>query len=365
MKRIIFVVTSLNSGGIENYLLRFLTFFDGEIKPIVICKGNVYGELEHDFRKIKQIKLIKFDYGFYNPVSIYKMYNFFKYYKSYSVCDFTGNFAGLILLTSKLAHNNTRLAFYRGSTNHFDETRVKLLYNNIMRYLVKQNATKILSNSYSALDYFFSDRDKNNPRYKVIYNGIDAENYKVNNPKFIKEDFGIPLNAFVIGHTGRYNSAKNHDTILKVADILCNKYSDIYFMLCGRDTELFLSRTISNNSVLNDKVKTLGYRDDIQELLSVFDLFFFPSITEGQPNSVIEAMISGLPIVASNINPIKETTPICLHKELIAPLNVEGFCDRIEEYYLSEKKREKNNFSVWAIERFNPNILFNQFYNEL
>lgn len=365
MHKVIFIVTSLNSGGIENYLLRFLNFYDGKMIPIVICKGNVFGELEEEYNKIKNIQLIKMDVGFFNFKSYYSIYKLFKSHKPNSVCDFTGNFSGLILLMANFAGVNKRLAFYRGSSNHFKETRVKLLYNFIMLKLVNWNATKILSNSYTALDYFYPKRSENDKKFNVIYNGIDAKKFNSQKMKLKKENFDIPSSGFVIGHTGRYNLAKNHVTVIKVAEKICEKYSNIYFLLCGKDTDIFLSQYISSSPILKDKVKLLGYRSDVQSILPLFDVYFFPSITEGQPNSLIEAMISGLPIVASNITPIIETTPVVLHKELQHPFNVDGFCFRIEEYYLSEKKRKENNFSDWATKQFNPDVLFNQFYKIL
>ncbi len=365
MRKVIFVVSSLNSGGIENYLLRFLNFFDGQIEPIVICKGNVFGELEEGYKKVRHIQLIKMKVGYFNLNSYYAIYTILKKSKAQSVCDFTGNFAGLVLLMANFAGIKNRISFYRGSTNHFKESKVKLLYNLIMLQLVKRNATKILSNSYAALDYFYSNRDNNDTSFKVIYNGIDARKFNSNLNKFKKEDFKIPSNGFVVGHTGRYNAAKNHDTIIKVAEKLCAIYPNIYFMLCGKDTEVFLTKYILNSSILKDKVKILGYRNDIPKILPIFDIYFFPSITEGQPNSLIEAMITGLPIVASNIEPIIETTPNLLHNELLDPMDVEGFCRRIEDYYLNPIKRENNNFSEWAKMQFKPEILFNQFYDEL
>jgi glycosyltransferase involved in cell wall biosynthesis len=365
MKKVVFLTVSLNSGGIENYLLRFLNFFEGQVEPIVICKGNVFGELEQEYRKIPNIQLIKMQLGYFSPKSYYELYSFFKKNKVHSVCDFTGNFAGFVLLSAKFSGVKKRLSFYRGSTNHFKETKFKLLYNKMMLELVKQNATKILSNSKSALNFFYSNRNNDDMKYKVIYNGIDFIKFNSNLMKFRKEDFGIPTNTFVVGHTGRYNSAKNHDTIIKVAEKLCLKYDNIYFILCGKDTDVFLSKGVSKSNVLRDKIKILGYRNDVYNILPVFDIYFFPSITEGQPNSLIEAMVSGLPIIASNIGPIIETTPIALHKELINPLDVDGFCDRIEEYYFSKAKRKENDFSDWAKQQFMPEVLFEKFYNEL
>lgn len=363
MKKVVFFVTSLNSGGIENYLLRFLTHYEGKIEPIIICKGNVFGELEDDYRKIKNIKIIKRNIGYFNFSAFVEIYKLFKNERVKSICDFTGNFAGVILLVANLARVEKRIAFYRGSSNRFKETKLRLIYNSLMLFLVNKNATSILSNSISAFDFFYKKNSKVDSRFKVVYNGINAEKFN-SKSTYNKSDFGIPENSFVVGHTGRYNFAKNHKTIIEVAKIICDKYNSIYFVLCGKDTDVYLSNDISSNPILKDKVKVLGYRKDVSSILSLFDLYFFPSITEGQPNSLIEAMISGLPILASNIGPIIETTPEEIHIDLKNPMDVGGFAIAIEEFYIKNKTNNKN-LSDWAINKFNPDILFNEFFIEL
>ena len=344
--------------------MRFLTYYEGQIEPIVICKGNAFGELEEEYEKIKHIRLLKKNIGYFNVASFIEIYKLLKKENCHSVCDFTGNFAGIILFIANLAKVKNRIAFYRGSSNHFKETKLRLIYNKLMLFLVDKNATTILSNSQSALNYFYNHKSKNDNRFKVIYNGIDANKFNSNAIRYKKSDFGIPENAFVVGHTGRYNAAKNHKTILKVAENICNKYNSVYFILCGKDTDVCLSEEIATNSVLKDKVKLLGYRSDVSSVLTLFDLYFFPSITEGQPNSLIEAMIRGLPIVASNIGPIIETTPYEVHKDLKVPLDVDGFTKSIEDIYLN-KEIKKQNFSNWAIQKYNPEVLFNEFYIKL
>ena len=362
MKKVVFIVTLLDSGGIENYLLRFLRFFENQIEPIVICKGNVFGEIEEDYKKINHIQLIKMDL-IHNLNSFKKLYDLLKNNNVDSIVDFTGNAAGLPLLCANFAGIEKRIVFYRGSSNHFKETIGRLFYDGSLRYITKRNATAILSNSKSALDFFYAKRSIGDSRFKVIYNGIDFNG--IDFKKLKKEDFDIPSDGFVIGHTGRYNYAKNHDTIIKVAERICEKYSNIYFVLCGKNTDVELLDIVSKNSILRDKVKLLGYRNDVLSILTVFNLYFFPSITEGQPNALIEAMVSGLPIIASDIGPIKETVPEVLHCELIKPLDFIGFCNRIEEYYLSDSKRKNANFSQWAVKRFSPSELFTQFYSEI
>lgn len=361
----VFFVTNLNSGGIENYLLRFLKHYHSEISATVICKSRIIGEDLITKYQEQGVTIIALELKYFNFYQYIQLYKYLKTQNFDSVCDFTGNFAALTLLVAKKVGILKRVVFYRGSTNHFKEDFIRLTYNKLLNKLIPLVATSILSNSKAALSFFFKEKWKSDPKFEVVYNGIDANKFNSITNKFKKEDFEIPLDGFVVGHSGRYNEAKNHATIIKVAEKLCAKYPNIYFMLCGKDTEVFLTKSISNSSILKDKVKILGYRNDIPTILPVFDIYFFPSITEGQPNSLIEAMITGLPIVASNIEPIIETTPNILHNELLNPMDVEGFCRRIEDYYLNPIKRENNNFSEWAKMKFKPEILFKQFYNEL
>ena len=133
-------------------------------------------------------------------------------------------------------------------------------------------------------------------------------------------------------------------------------------MLVGKDTES-LEKLI--NKEIRDRVIILGYRDDVNRILPIFDVFLFPSITEGQPNSLIEAMIMNIPIIASNIESIKETTPEYIHKNLIDPYDIDRYCEKIELAMRDKDKYIGNKTSEWAISNFDADRLFGQFYDEL
>ncbi|WP_313382264.1 glycosyltransferase [Proteiniphilum saccharofermentans] len=361
MKKVCFFVTSLNSGGIENYLLRFLRHYEADIDATVYCKGDVFGELESQYRKLSNVRLIKSKIGYFNFKAYYELYHFLKKENFHSVCDFTGNFAGFILFIAYLAKIKTRIVFYRGSSNRYNVTFLRNFYNELVKIFVLKFATSILSNSKAAYDFFFSRIDK---RFKVIYNGIDSKVFNINESKDqIRNDLGIPSASYVIGHTGRVHYSKNHEAIIKVANLLCNKYSDIHFVLCGKNTDIELVNSV--DIAVKEQVHLLGYRSDIPRILKAFDIYFFPSVTEGQPNALIEAMIVGLPIVASDIEPIKETVPEELINSLIHPLNVDDFVKQLEEHYLSKNCSNSTHHKEWAIEHFNSDNQFKKFFNEL
>lgn len=361
MKKVVFFVNDLNAGGIENYLLRFLDHYDGKIAPTVVCKSAVFGDLEEKYRKIKQITLVPLKMGYLNPFEYYTTYLFLKNENFDSAVDFTGNFAAFPLLMAKLAKIKTRIVFYRGATNHFEETFLKKSYNNFLNFVVFNTATSILSNSKAALLFFF--KNQNDKRFEVIYNGIDAAGF-LNSGKNLREELNIPKDAFVISHVGRFTEAKNHKTIIETAVKLCKQNEKVYFILCGKEVDVHLKERVEKEK-LSEKIKLLGYRNDVILILNSSNAFYFPSLTEGQPNALIEAMIVGLPFVASNINPIKETVPEKFHHFLIRPNEMDTAVKHLQLLFENQEIRENMNLSHWAKEQYEPNYLFNKFYTKL
>ena len=357
---VIFFVTNLDSGGIENYLLRFLEFKSSKFKNItVFCKGGRAGELLNNYQNLPNVDIHLKYVSYFKLQDYLYIYRFLKKNKFHSVCDFTGNFSGLILFCAKKAGITKRVVFYRGVTDHFQKTFIKSTYNRFVKSMTLYYATDILSNSKAAFKYFFTQNQKDQ-RFEVIYNGIDKSKFKVGD-KNLKNSFFIPENAYVIGHVGRYNYSKNHKTILHVAERLIKKYTNIYFILCGKGVKKNLElKTIEYG--IEKNVRLFENRTDIPIFLNTMDAFFFPSITEGQPNALIEAMIVGLPFVASNIDSIKET--VFKNSLLLDPNDVEGYVVNLEKLY--KKSESRNEFlKEYAIKRFDHKIKFNEFYNKL
>jgi Glycosyltransferase len=364
MKSIVFFTSNLNSGGLENYLLRFLKYKSNEYNTIFIwCKSGAGGVLEKEietYGKVVKIKILFFDFH-----NFYRLFTFLKKEKIDIICDFTGNFSGIIMLIGYIAKIKNRITFYRGSENHFRSGLLKNLYDKIVNRLVLIFSTKILFNSSYAIKYYFKNIKSN--KFDVVYNGFDQnqiiklDSYKLNN---LKKELNIKENSFIIGHTGRYHYSKNHDTIIKVAISICKTNKFVYFVLAGDGVDKKYEKIVERES-LSDRILLLGYRKDVLNLLNIFDLFYFPSITEGQPNSLIEAMVSGLPILASDIPTIKECVPNYFAKNLIKPTDTELTIKRIQEIIEKRILLDDLILKDWAIENFNHKKLYNKFYNSL
>jgi glycosyltransferase involved in cell wall biosynthesis len=356
-----FLIPSVASGGIEMYLLRFLNYIEDTNNITVLVRSNEKGELYEEY-KATGVNLKFLPLGYLSPKRIKDHYKYYKEQQFDVICDFNANFAGIPMFLAKKLKIQKRVTFYRQGSDHFPPSFVKNNVNTLMNILVYNNSTHILSNSKAALDYFFPMRSKTDERFKVIYNGVKIEDYKFTESKeSIRRELGIPQDAFVIGHVGRLDKAKNHDTILKVFQQVFKEKQDAYLLLCGRDTEKLI--TVIQELNISERTLVLGYRKDIPRVLKSLDCFFFPSITEGQPNALIEAMVSGIPIVASDIPSIKE----CVSKEIIPdlkqPFDVNGF--KNEVFAIVNQKPKSNEFV--AKEKFNDRKnfkLFNTLINE-
>ena len=360
----IFVLKALGSGGIENYLLRFIKFSNNSIEPHVLCTGGVKSHLDDEYKKngalITYMKI-----RFFPTFSWRSLIKFLKKNEFDVIVDFTGDFAALSLVSAWKAGITKRIVFYRNSRYTFTINTAKLIYAKICNLFVKLFATKILSNSQAALDYFHPNWNENKVKYEVIYNGVPSEPYlREIDRASLRRSFRIPNNAFVVGHVGRYVAGKNHALILEVAIQLCKKYEDLYFLLCGKDVEQGLRLKIKNHS-LEDRIIMPGVVDNIPDVLQIMDIFFFPSTVEGQPNALIEAMLSNLPIVASDIGPIKECVPPMLIDSLISlDSDPNTFLIEVESLY-NAKNMFKNDTRSWAKKTFSPDKNFIKFLKHL
>ncbi len=138
----------------------------------------------------------------------------------------------------------------------------------------------------------------------VIYNGFDYSPFHAGHSS-LRDELGIHQEQLLIGTIGRIHYWKGQDYFLKIAAILHAKYPSVGFLIAGDafdgyeylyDTLAKLSKELGIEKV----VHTLGFRSDITNIYNALDIFVLPSIlADPLPTVVLEAMASGLPIIAT------------------------------------------------------------------
>ena len=144
-------------------------------------------------------------------------------------------------------------------------------------------------------------------RVLTLHDAIDTDLFspgRANRAKTRKE-FSFADDTVVIGFVGRFSPGKGHEELLEAARLLSVKYPHIHFLIVGeasRGEERYAQKihTLSHSMGLDDLVTFAGYRKDIPDVMSAFDIFAFPSHAESFGVVLIEAMAMERPVVSTN-----------------------------------------------------------------
>ncbi len=137
-------------------------------------------------------------------------------------------------------------------------------------------------------------------RLVLVQGGIDAEPIRRADP-IDRASLGLNAEAPVVLWTGRLDPVKRVDDLIFAATQLVRQAIPLQLLIVGEGPEQPRLQRLVGESGMTDHIHFAGRRSDVPRLLRTADLFVFPSRTEGLPNSLLEAMATGLPIVATNV----------------------------------------------------------------
>lgn len=172
----------------------------------------------------------------------------------------------------------------------------------------------------------------------------------------LRAEFGIAENSFVIGNVARLSKEKNQKFLLKLMPSVLKKNPDALLLSVGAGNSREELEKYARKLKIEKNVIFAGARRDISAVLSVMDVFAFPSKFEGLPLSVVEAEYMGLPVLCSN----KITEECSPDKDDFLPLKKKVWVKRV----FAEKKELPEN---WIDKFFAENIVEEliKFYNEI
>jgi glycosyltransferase involved in cell wall biosynthesis len=179
-------------------------------------------------------------------------------------------------------------------------------------------------------------------KFTVIHSGVDLTAFSEVriNAAVMKNKLGIPPQAIVVGTAGRLTPIKGQRYLLEAAARISSPTGDLFFVFLG-DGELAADLARMSSLLGIKKAMFLGWRQDIPEVMSTFDIFVLPSLNEGMGKVLIEAMALGKPIVASNVGGIPDLVTHNHNGLLFPPANVEGLVNSMNILLHDPAKREE------------------------
>lgn len=302
MKRLLCLMSNMNTGGAETLLMKIYRKIDKSKYQMDFCinvEGSCFytdeitkmgGKIYHIPSKSESVREFK------KCLADIVHKNRYEY-----VLRITSNAAGFMDL--KIAKKAGARVCAARSSNSSDGAGLKVkIAHRLGRLLYNRYVDVRFAPSDLAARYTFGNKAYRNGSVAILHNGVDLDVfcYTPDAGKSIRDEFKIPDSVKVIGHIGRFMKQKNHEFLIDI-------FSEIH--KCDKNTCLLLVGNGELQEQIKDRVKEKGLQDcvifagvraDIPQLLSAMDVFLFPSLYEGMPNTVIEAQATGLPCVISD-----------------------------------------------------------------
>ena len=298
MKRLLCIIDSLNVGGAETFLMKVMRCLPPEEYQFDFLVSKAGGVYEREVLERggsiytvppRRRNLLS---AFQGIRTVVKQHDY-----SYVLRLGDAPIVGIDLLAAKWGGAN-HLAFRSCNALTGLSFQARAV-NSVMRPILNGIANTKLAPSKLAAEFTFGKRFAKDAH--ILHNGVDLQKYSYDpaGRNAIREEFHLQ-DKLVVGHIGRFNKQKNHRYLLEVFREISVQRDDAVLLLVGTGEDRDLICGWIRELGLENKVIMAGQRFDIPQLLSAMDVFVFPSLHEGMPNTVIEAQATGLPCVIAD-----------------------------------------------------------------
>lgn len=326
--RVLHVLGSLDRGGVETWLMHVLRAMDrGRAAFDFLLESEATGAFDAEaealgarlirrpkprgpFRDTRALVRVLRDHGPFAAVHAHSYHRL--------GAALTAAARGDVPVRIAHAHNDVRVQ-YRAAPLH---ARVQLAAG---ERAMQRHATHGLACSALAAAALYGDDWERDARWQVMPYQIDLSAFETpRRHATLRADLGLPANAKVIAHVGRFSAQKNHAHVVDVFTQLAEADPQVRLLLIGTGPqEPAIQEQVAGRG-LAGRTHFLGARDDVPALLThVADAFLFPSRFEGLGIALVEAQAAGLPCVVSNAIPAEAIVvpPLVQRVALDAPID--------------------------------------------
>ncbi len=181
------------------------------------------------------------------------------------------------------------------------------------------------------------------------------------------QELGLNPEDQVILSVGELSRRKNHKVILEAVAKLPDP--NIHYLICGIGPEEENLRMLAKQLGLETRLHLLGFRRDIPKLLKLADIYAFPSLQEGLPVALMEAMAAGKAVVCSDIRGNRDLIEPSFGGEVLATTDVEGFAHEIGRLLaipsMAEKMGDYNRRRIQEFDRTVVDAQMKTLYQEI
>lgn len=345
-----------NIGGIQQQILNLLKTYNRELFNPIFCSLRPEGEMGKEVKNlgVDFISLNRPRYYRFSPGILIDLISLMKKRHIHVVRThkYYANFYGRI--AARLAGVPVIIA---SEHNIYKDKQKRIGRRMINRFLSGITDKFIAVSEAVKRDIMLYDKIDSS-KILVMHNGVDTQRFSPDG-KFsnIREKFLIKEGSIVLGFVGRLVISKGLEYLIDAISLIKDDYNIKLFIVGDGSLLNELKQKAKKNHIFN-RIIFAGERRDIPDILSSIDIFVMPSIKEGLPNSLLEAMSMGKPVIATEIGGIPEIVKNRFNGILVPSRDPRALATAIKELIddsqlaakLGEAARNfmLNNFSIEA-----------------
>lgn len=255
------------------------------------------------------------------------------------------------LWAAKSAGVPIRIAHSHSTTNK--KEKKKNLMKQVLKHFSKVFATDYMCCSELAGRWLFGDKEYDRGNVYLLNNAIDLDKFKYdeNIRKEKRKELNISDDTLVIGHVGRFVEQKNHRFLIDIFNEVHKERENSILLLAGQGPLIDEIKEKVSGLGLNESVRFLGQRKDIDKLYQAFDVFLLPSLYEGLPVVGVEAQATGLLCILSD-DMTSETKILATTRFISLNHSARKWSEILLEQYSKFKRKNtedeitNNNFNI-------------------
>jgi phosphatidylinositol alpha-1,6-mannosyltransferase len=301
--RVAHIIGTLDRGGAETVALDVCRALPAsEVHQTFVTLGGREGSLADEFRAsgaaVIQCPLAP------APTFAFRLWRQLRALRPDVVVSHVSLVSGFVLLIALLAGVPRRVARMHSEG---DGRGPRPLRRALLRAGIRLFATDVVGVTRAALT--FAGRRSVSARYRVLHNGVNLNRLGMSGRATARGRLGLPIDATVLVHIGRCSPEKNRPFLLAVHRAAQALAPDLRLLVVGPGGIADL--TAADPTVAgDDTVRLLGERRDIGTILAAADMLLLPSLREGLPGVVLEALACGVPVLATELATLREVAGV-------------------------------------------------------
>lgn len=300
--RVLHVLTKLSFGGVQTIVMNYYKNIDRrkvQFDFVVQNEGEEFYEYEVKSLggQIYRVAPLHLDRKKFEK----DLMNILKSNAGYRIIHVHQNFLNIVpLRVAKKAGVQVRIS--HSHNNYKAISLYKRLQRFVFKAIIPLYATDYLSCSNASAEWLYGKKAARSSKCRVVHNAINTRKFLLDYEirRRVREKL-IINDRIVLIHVGMFTSAKNHEYLFEIVKQLVKLNKQIVLLLVGDGERKELLLEMVELKGIQEQVLFLGMQDNVQDLLMAADFFIFPSRYEGLPLTVIEAQVSGLKCIVSNV----------------------------------------------------------------